>query len=119
MPLPRDPNKCRLTDLTFGYFMMEILADIWDDVCCDEFPRNACADTCAAIFDLVSERFDGEFTTIDGEFKGSPHTWILETNSGKIVDPTIGQFVAGPAWRVFTPGHYQYKYYTPWENEDA
>lgn len=110
--------KAKLTDLAFGVFMAERLADLWNKVGSDEFPRNSCADTCNAIIDDVTEYFNGSFTIVDGEFKSFPHTWILEEASGKIADPTIGQFVAGPSWRVITPGHYLYRYYCPWEDED-
>lgn len=111
--------KARPTDLAFGDFMDQVLPEIWADVGSDEYPRNACSVSCRTIIGRVREYFDGEFEVVDGEFKSFPHTWIAELESKRILDPTVGQFVSGPAWRVITPGHYLYKYYVAWEEDES
>jgi hypothetical protein len=124
-----------LTASHFHLFMEEhqgqILAHMgpsWPDFCCYA--------TCQLIVDDLRQQFVGRFVLVDGAFEdGMPdprlnrlvgpigHTWIKETQSGTILDPTVGQFRDyshlnppvrydnEPPYRLFTPTHPNYRWY--------
>lgn len=92
-----------LSDEAFALYMHETLPEIWHQMGASTFPLNCCTDTCEAIVDDMNRQFEGSYYVIDGEFGGQPHTWIVDDDTEHIYDPTIGQFIAGPAWRIVRP----------------
>ena len=79
------------------------------------WPRDACADSAFELLPLLREKLGNHglrWKLVNGYFNDSEHweeghTWI-ETAAGEIVDPTAGQFLDGPALRVFAAGDERY-----------
>src|ERR1700693_5154759 len=59
----------------------------------DPFWMYRCTTTCVQIVEDLREQFTGAFEIQQGIVGGRLHTWIWHRESGKILDPTVRQFV--------------------------
>lgn len=81
-----------------------------------DFPERSCLDTCRLLFgDLQAtheerlEEVQGWFWDSEAETYSKEHAWLRCGDA--IIDPTIGQFLGGPAWQVVTPESPVYGWY--------
>lgn len=58
----------------------------WPDFCCTW--------TCAKIIEDLRKEFRGTFELRNGHFDNRGHTWIVQVETGKILDPTVRQFAS-------------------------
>jgi hypothetical protein len=113
---PYSGPKLDLTEKAFNQFMEERLNEIVNNYG-SHWPEFACTDTCCMIVNDLRKVFKGRFRVKNGYFQHpklvkcrsyqtpkAGHTWIVH-ESGKILDPTIGQFSPAvpkrPSYRLF------------------
>lgn len=104
--------KQELTVPTFDEFMSKHMDEINELIDDPTWPKDYCFDTCATIVDDLRAQFKGRWSMRFGHFDDQGHTWLRDGVSRVIVDPTLGQFVDGPAWRVVVPSDSLYGKYS-------
>lgn len=72
------------------------------------FPYGCCVEASMILHAALDSTYvNAQVRTRSGKYDGRLHQWI-EASDGTIIDPTLGQFVGGPALHIIAPDDVRY-----------